>query len=300
MFGRVTLKHTLAGVVLTAGLLSGGCATTTVSNIPLGTVPQPQQPSTQELKVSRALIGKHLSEGQGYTVYNKGREQRRVQRIVNRLAQAAGANGYSYPVYVADAGDRVNALAIQGNSIVVYRELLRRVRNDAELATVLAHEIAHIVARHADDDTAQSRRKSVQAGSTALGIFASLATSIAGAPEMAGLAGSVTETVTVTVGEGAIVRAYDRAMEHEADHVGLMIMAKAGYDPQAAVDFWRRSKTIFGNSNEAAFFSTHPADSSRAERLRQAMPLALRYYAAARQRTPTTGRKPVWPQTLAG
>ena len=282
MLERVTVRYTLAVVGLTTVLLlGGGCATTTVGNIPLGAVPQPQQPSTQELKVSRALIGKHLRQGQGYVVHHSGREQRRVQRIVNRLAQAAGANGYSYPVYVADAGERVNALAIQGNSIVVYRELLRRVRDDAELATVLAHEIAHIVARHADDDTAESRRESVRAGSTALGVFASLATSIAGAPEVAGLAGSVTETVTVAVGEGAIVRAYDRAMEHEADHVGLMIMAKAGYNPQAAVDFWHRSEAIFGSSNEASFFSTHPADSTRAERLRQAMPVALRYYVAA-------------------
>jgi predicted Zn-dependent protease len=77
---------------------------------------------------------------------------------------------------------------------------------------------------------------------------------------------------------GAYVLAYDRDMEYEADHIGMMVMSKAGYNPEAALSFWQKSDEIFGGSNSMSFFSTHPSNSDRLDQLRSYLPIALEYY----------------------
>jgi predicted Zn-dependent protease len=80
------------------------------------------------------------------------------------------------------------------------------------------------------------------------------------------------------VGMGAYALAYDRDMEYEADHIGMMLMAKAGYDPSAAIRFWTNSDEIFGGSNSLSFFSTHPSNSDRLDALNEYLPIAQQYY----------------------
>lgn len=224
-------------------------------------------------------VAAHINEGD-YREIKTGPEHKRVVNVIERLAKAAGYPPRSFPVHLLDAGEEVNAAAFNGASIVVYKELLKRVVSDEELATVLGHEIGHIVASHyKDKDEEENRAAAVNIGSGLLGAAANIATSAAGYSGAADLAGDATEAASGAVGYGAVVGSFNRTQEYEADHLGLIIMAKAGYDPHTAIGFWQRADQIFGSSTSSlgAFFSTHPASSDRMTALQEALPYALKY-----------------------
>ena len=256
-------------------LFSTGCATRKA--IPLGTIPAPRTPTQSELNSTQQLISSSI-QSQGFTLIKKGPEQVRVQKIVTRLAKAAGATDFSYPVLIADAGKDVNAMAVKGNTIVVYKELLNRVKDNNELATVLAHEVAHILARHSEDNGAKKRAETISVASSILGAIAQIA--LASSGRTAGFArtgGSLTRSTTTLVGHGTYVTQYSRDMEYEADQLGLVLMAKAGFDPNSALAFWSKADKIFGSSG-GSFLSSHPSNGNRLNRLKEALPVALPYY----------------------
>lgn len=245
--------------------------------IPIGQIPVAETPNRQTQYATLSLIKTQAASSNQKVIKDDARQQK-IQNMINRLAKAANAKGFSYPVLLVDAGEEVNAAAVNGSVIMVYSELLKRVPNDNELATVLGHEVGHILAKHHADNGAKEREEEVGIGSAIIGAIASVGTSIAGFGGSSDLAGDVASGVTEAVGKGAYVLAYDRDMEREADHIGLMLMAKAGYDPRYATGFWKRSEQIFGGGSGLAFFSTHPSSSDRLERLEAAMPLAMEYY----------------------
>ncbi len=262
--------------LLACAAASTGCAAR--ASIPLGQIPVAERPDPAVLNSTLSYVNGQAASNNQKIVKNAAQKSR-VQKIVDRLARAASAKGFSYPVVLVDAGDEVNAAAVNGSVIMVYTELLKRVPNDSELATVLGHEVGHILAKHHTDEGSQGRAQEVSVGSAILGTVVSVGASVAGAGAgAADLAGDVTSDVTEIVGTGAYVLAYDRDMEREADNVGLMLMAKAGYDPRSAVTFWSKAGEIFGGDDSLAFFSTHPASDDRVARLQEAMPLALSYY----------------------
>lgn len=268
-------------VIPILAVLLCGCAARKV--VPPGTIPPPVIPSQSDSQIAESFVHGHANE-EGYTLLSsKSKQTVRVRGLLNKVFVAAGYQPNALPVHVVDAGEEVNAMAVNGASIVVYKALLDKVPNDNDLAVVLAHEVAHILAQHAHDKGKEERATWVSVGSTVLGTVASVATSAAGYSGASGLAGDLTETTTGFVGYGAIVQKFDRDQEYEADHIGLMLMAKAGYDPEAAPKFWERAKEIFGadSSTLGAFLSTHPASADRVEALREVMPLALNYYQAA-------------------
>ena len=248
--------------------------------VPLGDIPQPRQASADEIGQTRAVV-KQLADETGELLPPSSPQHRRVQTMLSRLARAASAPPDAFPLYVLRVEDDVNAMAVNNNSIVVYSSLLQKVPDDDELATVLSHEVAHILARHGDDNSADERGEQVSLASTILGSVASIGLSAAGQGGLSSIAGDVTETATSVIGTGAFVRAYDRELETEADQVGLMLMAKAGYDPQAALRFWEKSGEIFGSTNSFSFLSTHPSSGDRSDSLKTAMPKAMVYYSAA-------------------
>lgn len=260
-------------------LMASACSAR--QSVPLGQIPVPPVPDATQRQTSMSMVQQYAS-GSGYTVVRDEKARARVQRVVDRLSTAAGATT-SYPVTLVDAGEEVNAAAVNGASIVVHTSLLRKVPNDDELATVLGHEMAHIAAQHHNDNGQEERASTVSVGSSLVGLAATVGASVAGAGSgAADMAGDLTSGVTETVGTGAYVLSYSRDMEREADQIGLMIMAKAGYNPQAAVTFWQNAAEIFGSADGSDFFSTHPASGDRVERLEAAMPKALEYYAQAK------------------
>lgn len=236
-----------------------------------GTIPTATVPSQASIAETRKVIIQELGHKQGMALSTSGADYQRVNNLVRRLSRAAGLGGFSYPVIIANAGNKVNAMAVNGNTIVVYKELLRRVPDDKQLAAVVGHEISHILNRHHTDNTAQKRAVGVAIGA---GILGSIIGGRYGADS-----GKMAEDIAGTLGQGYFVNSYSREMEYEADHTGMLLMAKAGYDPQGAISFWSNANRIFGVSNNGGeFLSTHPSGGHRLARLQAALPQARQYY----------------------
>ncbi len=271
-------------------IVSSGCAAR--QGVPVGQIPVFSPPAISEVEsVKLGVVGS--LKGEGKTVYTSGPIHARATRIIDRLSVAAGAGAFHFPVLIADAGEEVNAMVADGKTVIVYKALMEKVPQDDELATVLAHELGHALGKHQDDDGSDERKSEVEIGSSILGAAADIALSAAGYGGLGSLAGDITETTVGAVGMGAYVLSYDRDMEYEADHIGMMVMAKAGYNPEAALRFWKKSDEIFGDANSMSFFSTHPSNSDRLEKLAEYLPLARAYYdqaggARAEARNPAT------------
>lgn len=245
-----------------------------------GEMPTADTPPTELKSQAENYVNAHISEG-NYAEINSGPELRRLNKIIDRLTVGAGYPRKTFPVHLVDAGTEVNAAAFNGASIVVYKELLNRVPSDEALATVLGHEVGHILAKHYKDAAEeQSKAQGVSAASSILGTITDVALSASGYGNVAGVAGSATEVVTSTIAYGAIVGSFNRTQEYEADHLGLIIMAKAGYNPEGAIAFWKDAEKIFGTSSSSigSFFSTHPAFKDRVKSLEEAMPYAKNAY----------------------
>ncbi|MDR0333428.1 MAG: M48 family metallopeptidase [Dysgonamonadaceae bacterium] len=170
----------------------------------------------------------------------------------------------------------VNAFAMPGGKIVIFEGLLPVTQTEEALAVVVGHEVAHVIAHHA------SERISRQMALQGVG-------NIGGA-----LLGSSRGTqIGMTVfGLGAqySMLPFSRQQEYEADEIGLIVMALAGYDPRAAVPFWTRMSQNSSGGNVPAFLSTHPTDANRIAHIEQIMPHVLEFYRGAGVQNQTPGR----------
>ena len=201
-----------------------------------------------------------------------------VKRVGNRLASAVESylrlNGAADEIknfewefnLVQDKS--ANAFCMPGGKIVVYEGLLPYTQNETALAIVLGHEIAHAVAKHSAEQMSKKIRQ--QYGSAILG---SVLNSAVGS--------GVGDVASVIANQGFSFAnlKYSRDNETEADHMGLIFAAMAGYNPQEAIPFWQRMSQ--GNANTNDLFSDHPRDAKRIAALQRQMPEALKYYTAA-------------------
>ena len=163
--------------------------------------------------------------------------------------------------------DEVNAWAMPGGKVVIYTGLLPVARDETGLAVVMGHEIAHAVAKHGDERLSQVLI--TQMGGMAL------SEALEKAPEDTRNLWLAVYGVGAQVG---VLLPYSRTHESEADHMGLILMAMAGYDPRVSVDFWKR---MLDNNKGAAppeFLSTHPAGETRIKNMKKLIPEAMKYY----------------------
>ncbi len=162
--------------------------------------------------------------------------------------------------------DSPNAWCMPGGKVVVYTGILPYTKNQEGLAVVMGHEIAHAVAHHGNER--MSQQLLVQLGGMAL------STAIEKKPEE-------TKQIFMTAyGAGAslgVLLPYSRAQETEADHLGLIFMAMAGFDPHGAIDFWKRMEQS-GGQQPPEFLSTHPSHQTRIQNLEKFMSEAMKYY----------------------
>lgn len=177
----------------------------------------------------------------------------------NRLA------GYRWEFHLVESAD-VNAWCMPGGKVVVYTGILPLTRDETGLAVVIGHEIAHAVAEHGNERMSQGLL--AQMGGVALD------TALQQKPEQ-------TRQIWMSAfGVGAQYGAllpFSRIQESEADHLGLIFMAMAGYDPREAPAFWRRMSQAAGKA-PPEFLSTHPSDETRIRKIAEAIPEAVRYY----------------------
>ncbi len=206
-------------------------------------------------------------------VVSSGPEVEMVKRVAGRLAAATGAaaKNFEWAVSVVQS-DQVNAFCLPGGKIVVYTGILPVAQGEAGLATVMGHEMAHATSRHGSQRMLQSQL--MQAA-------------------MAGAQFSVSDldyqqqrTVIALLGGAAqygAILPFSRGHETEADKVGLIYMARAGYDPREAIEFWKRMAKM-GGQKPPEFASTHPSDGSRIASLERQLPEAMKIYEANRVR----------------
>ncbi len=204
-----------------------------------------------------------------------------VQRVGNRIVTAVDEyarrnlerdpfEGYKWEFNLVE-DNAVNAFAMPGGKVVVYTGILPVTQDEDGLAVVVGHEIAHIFAKHGAERMTQSLV--VEMGGMALSV------ALRERPE------ATRELFMASYGMGSqvgILLPFSRLHENEADRLGLIFMAMAGYDPSAAVAFWERMSAMKSGDQPPEFLSTHPADSTRIQNLRNLIPEAMEYYRPAK------------------
>lgn len=215
------------------------------------------------------LLPESQDAGMGLQAYQQIKQQervsrdpelnRRVEEIGRRIAAVSGQSDWDWQFTVFE-NDEPNAFALPGGKVGVYTGLFKVAKNDAQLATVLAHEVGHAIARHGAERMSQ-------------GVLAQLGgVAVGAATGNQAYVDAYTQLATL-----GVILPYSRTQESEADEIGLMLMAEAGYDPREAVKLWQNFEAL-GGERPPEFLSTHPAEGTRIERLRALMPKALEVY----------------------
>ena len=190
-----------------------------------------------------------------------------VRRVGERIAAAADKPDFKWEFNLLDDPKTVNAWCLPGGKVAVYSGILPVTQDEDGLAVVLGHEIAHAIARHGSERMSQGML--AQLGGVALGVAMSNKT------EAARQAALQAYGAGATVG---VLLPFSRSQESEADHIGLILMSKAGYEPGGAVDFWgRMSKAAGGKDSTPEFLRTHPADDKRIADIQKELPEARGY-----------------------
>ena len=191
-----------------------------------------------------------------------------VIRVGKRIATASGKTDYKWEYKVIDSDDTINAFALPGGKIAVYTGILSVAETDAGLATVMGHEVAHATARHGGE------RMSV-------GILAQLG-AVGLNVALRNKDPQTISAVNAAFGTGITlggILPFNRKQESEADRIGLIYMAKAGYDPRESVGFWKRMASAnAGKPTPPEFISTHPSHGTRISNLNKWMPEAIDIY----------------------
>jgi len=250
-------------------MLVGGCA-----QVPLtGRTQMALLPESTLVEMSLTSYGEFLKENKLST--NK-QQTEMVKRVGNRIASAVEKyltdNGYASRIadfkweFNLVDDDTPNAWAMPGGKVVFYTGILPLTQNEDGLAVVMGHEIAHAVARHGNERMSQGLM--VQMGGIAL------SQALREKPE-------ATQALFLTAyGLGSqvgVMLPYSRKHEYEADELGLIFMAMAGYQPAEAINFWTRMSQM-GGPRPPEFLSTHPIDTKRIENIKRVLPKAMEYY----------------------
>jgi predicted Zn-dependent protease len=186
----------------------------------------------------------------------------RVRRVGQRIASVSGRPDLPWEFNVIQ-DDTPNAFALPGGKVGVNTGLFKVVQDDNQLAAVMAHEVGHAIARHSAERVSQ--QMALELGLAGLGMTGTGA-------QYAQLA-----STAATLG---VVLPFSRQQEAEADHIGVIMMAKAGYDPRSAITLWQNFAK-YGGERAPEFLSTHPAPESRMQEIQALMPEAMAIYQKA-------------------
>ena len=201
-------------------------------------------------------------------ISNNQRYNKAVRRVGTRIANVSDTPAYNWDFKVLDDDEQINAFALPGGKVGVYTGILPVAQTDAGLATVMAHEVAHVAARHGGERVSADVLAQIGA--------AGLSAALGGSDPWVSTAIMQAYGVGVTVGG---MLPFSRSQEAEADRIGLIYMAKAGYDPREAIAFWQRmDAAVKDKPQPPEFLSTHPGYGTRISNLQRWLPEALPYY----------------------
>ncbi len=253
------MKKLLTSALIGLSMLAfSGCA-----NIPAAKV-SPQQENSIGAQQERQVLSK-------VRTIHSGRLYRAVVNVGSRIARVSGRRDFRWRYHLVDNPKVANAFVLPGGKVFVYSGLFRYAANEDELAVVVAHEVAHALRSHGIKGAQRQQKAGL------IGALLQVGMGVAGVNQ------NTAQTVTQVYRQGATLgylRPHSREQELEADSIGLMLMAKAGYDPRAALSFWNK----FGRSGQRIpeYLSTHPNPGHRIANLKRLMPKALAIY----QRSP--------------
>lgn len=255
--------------IAAATVLSWSCSSVPITGRhQLSLVPESEMQSMSYQQYDQFLKENKLSHDQAATAMVK-RVGRRIENAVETYMDTHNMKdrleGYQWEFNLVDNKEK-NAWCMPGGKVVVYTGILPLTQDENGLAVVLGHEISHAVARHGTERMSQ--------GLIAQGLGTALAVAVRKEPAQ-------TQQLWMTAfGVGAevgVLLPFSRTQESEADHLGLIFMAMAGYDPHTAVPFWERMAKE-GGAKPPEFLSTHPADETRIANIQKLMPEAMNYY----------------------
>jgi predicted Zn-dependent protease len=245
-------------------IVCAGCVTTPITGRrQLVLVPEDREIALGLTAYQEALASEQPSTNGEYVAM--------VQRVGQRLAAVADRPHYQWEFRVI-ASPQQNAFCLPGGKVAIYEGLMPICENEAGLAVVMSHEVAHALARHGGER--MSHGYVVDSAGIALSHITK--------NQEAARRDQIRKVFGLT-SEYGFVLPYSRKHELEADHMGLILMARAGYDPRAAPRFWQRFAQAQGGGNVglSQYLSTHPADDRRAAELEQLLPEAIAIYQAA-------------------
>ena len=249
------------GAVLATLVVLAGCTTAPYTHRSQLMLVSPEQETKLGAQAYQQVLAKSRVDSRSGVVAP-------VEAVGRRLAAAANQPNYQWRFTVIDDPKQENAFALPGGKVAVYTGILPVAVDTNGLAVVLGHEIGHAVARHGAERMSQTM--AAQTGESVIGAL------FGGGPG--------TQAILVAYGLGAqvgVLLPYSRAQESEADHIGLLLMARAGYDPRGALTFWQRMEQRAGTEGPPQFLATHPSHGTREQQIRAWLPEALPYYEAA-------------------
>ncbi len=216
----------------------------------------------EEIAAGATSYGQYLSEAK---ISTDKTNTALVKKVGQKIAAVSDCD-YDWEFNLLES-DEANAWCLSGGKVAVYTGILPFTQTEAGLATVMSHEIAHAIARHGAERSAQNTllKYGLAIGGATLSNNPNRELILLGV----NVAGNV-----------GVILPYSRKHESEADYMGLLLMAKAGYDPREALKFWERMAAASGGSQGGLsdFLSTHPSDEKRIKDLQSHMDEALKYY----------------------
>lgn len=259
-----TAKHqnssvlTLYALAIVMLLTIAACMTVPISGRKaFNLIPEAVEQSLGAQSYSSMLSKERVSGNQHYNEI--------VLRAGQRIAAVSGRSDFRWEFKVIESKEQ-NAFCLPGGKVAVYTGILPVMENEAGLAAVMGHEIAHALARHGGQRISASL--AVMGGLVAL-----QTTALKDNPNR--------NYIFAALGAGAavgVILPYSRMQETEADEIGQVLMARAGYDPRESISFWQRFATATGGSKVPTFLSTHPSSTSRAENMQSKLSKAMEEY----------------------
>jgi len=248
----VKLSLTLVTAVTLSGCMSGKMS--------------PQQESALGAQQERQVLSK-------VKLIRSGKLYDAVRHVGSRIASVSGRPDFQWRYYLVNNPKQANAFVLPGGKVFVYSGLFKYAANEAELAAVIGHEVAHALRSHGVKNAARQQKAGL------LGALLQVGMGVAGVNKQ------TAQSINRIYGQSATlgyIRPYSRQNETAADSIGLMLMAEAGYDPRAALSFWNK----FGKTGQRVpeYMSTHPAPASRIANIKSLLPQAMALYKKSRYR----------------
>ncbi|HHD82300.1 MAG TPA: M48 family peptidase [Campylobacterales bacterium] len=262
---KQTYKQIIAAIIL--ALFFIGCTKAPITGRNQIIMVSPQQ----ELALGFESAKQVLQKEKVSTDPQKNAQVKRIGQRIARVTENIYHTNFQWEFFVIDNDEEANAFCLPGGKVFVYTGIFKYVANDDELAAVMGHEIAHALARHGAERMSSGQLQ--QMGGQILGAVM----------QSQGASAPTTNMAMQAFGIGSqlgFMLPHSRTQEYEADQIGLVLSAKAGYNPRAALSFWEK----FSNSGQTPpeYLSTHPAPTNRISEIKALLPKVIPMYEASR------------------